>query len=540
MVELLVVDDESHIREGISSGIPWESHGISLCRPAASAAEALAELERSLPDILILDIRMPDMDGLELLEITRKTYPSVRVVLISGHDDFEYAQRAISLGAFAYLLKPLDHAALLDTVLKAKAAIERQQAMVRKDEELRRAFRDNLPVLRNHFLVELAEGRIEGEKDVRQRAQDLSVDLKGTHSLAIAFLAARSSVRADPAGETDAGFLRFALQNRAEKLLRAVSPAAHCFSTGDLIGAVVRGSPPPRDAVISSCRELITWANSSMGLALAAGIGKTRHGFPGISASWLEAVDALQYRIIMGRNEVIDAEALGERPGQGAGSGAFERLLKRSDQEALAALRARDVPALERMSAEMAAELTASAAADIERSHRLVFLLASFLTQLAFSLDCDACVGPDGRGDLNVELARPRSQPELKGFLLDFFKRLLDCRAESDRRNNGHLVRLARQAVEEGISGDVSLSAVAQALHVNPSYLSRIFRQETSESFHAFATRARMTEAKRLLKTTTLRVHEIAERLRYRDLNHFAKVFRKAVGVSPTEFRDMV
>jgi two-component system response regulator YesN len=536
MVELLVVDDESHIRDGIRSGIPWESHGVAPCKTAANAAEALAILEESLPDIVILDIRMPDMDGLELLEIIRKTSPGVHAILISGHDDFEYAQRAITLGAFAYLLKPLDHEKLRDTVLEAKASIERQQALVRKDEELRRAFRQSLPVLRDSFFMELAEGRLPDEEEVRQRAHSLSIGLDGSHALAIAILAEKPP-RAEAAAVEEEGFLRFALRSRAEKLLRGVSASSHCFASGEMVGAVVCGSPSLRAAILSSCADLKSWANSSLGHALAVGIGRMHRGTAGVAASWQEACEALQYRIIMGRNEVIDAERLGDRDRPATAFGSFERMLKRCDPEAVAALTARDTAAIDRLAAAISREFVASAAADIRRSRRLVFFLAFFLTRLAFALDCDERIA-EGEGDLQAELARPRSQRELEAFLHDNFRRLLDCRAEKDRQRNGHLVRKAKETVDGGVFEDISLSAVAQGLCVHPSYLSRVFRQETRESFHEYATRARMAEAKRLLKATTLRVHEIAERLRYRDLNHFAKVFRKAVGVSPSEFRE--
>jgi AraC-like DNA-binding protein len=237
----------------------------------------------------------------------------------------------------------------------------------------------------------------------------------------------------------------------------------------------------------------------------------------------------------MGRNEVIDAEALGQCARQVAARRGFEQLLRRLDEDTLAAARTRDRARLAAIAAEAADGFASSAAAEPARADRLVSLLAYFLARLAAALD----VEPEGPGgaDLHAELRRPRSAAELAAHLRAALEHLAAAREERQAGANGFLARRARELVDADPCGDCSLSAVAARLCVHPSYLSRIYKAETGESFLEHVIGARMREARRLLKESNRRVHEVAEALGYRDVNHFTRTFRRVVGVSPSEFR---
>lgn len=534
MVDLLVVDDEEYIREGIARGIPWERHGVAVCGTAAGGSEALALVEQFLPDIVVLDIRMPDMDGLELLAILHERYPSIRAIIVSGHDDFEYARRAVELQAFAYLLKPVDEAELVARVLEARAQVERQLGETERDEELRRCVRESLPLLRDAFLVELAAVGPADEARARERAVVLGIPLHGSHCVAVETILAAPH-RA--AGRPDDDVAHVALRGRGERLLRAVHPATHAFSRGRQIGFLAFAGSIDRPALLARCRELRAWANASLGVPLSVGVGRTRPGLSGASESDRDALEALEQRITMGRNEVIDAEALGQCARASTARRGFERLLRRLDDGTLAAAKAGDRGRLAAIAAEAADGFSASAAAEPDHVDRLVSLAAIFLGRLAHALD----VEPEGPGgaDLYTELRQPRSTTELSAFLRATLEHLSAAWERRQAGANGFLARKARELVDADPAGDSSLSAVAARLCVHPSYLSRIYKAATGESFLEHVIGARMNEARRLLKESNRRVHEVAEAVGYRDVNHFTRTFRRVVGVSPSEFRNL-
>jgi len=532
MADLLIVDDEAQILEGIRTGIPWEAHGVEVVGTAGSAAEALTVIESRLPEIVILDVKMPDMDGLELLEIVRERYPSIKVILISGHDDFSYAQKAVGLGAFDYLLKPLDGAKLLSKVLEAKGIAESEQAAVIQDLELRHRFRESLPVLQDAFFTRLLRGRPMDAAAMYARAEALEIRLDGP------FFAAVVLQVESPDEGADRDFLLFAAREAAERTLREGHPCTHAFLLDDRIGLVVSG-PLRKEALMASVRRLRDWANASLGAMLSAGIGRIRRGIEGMPLSLQEALEALEFRMVQGRNELIDAECLQEEARVPVAGPAFEAVLRASEDEMRSALQAGDAARIRALADGILESLRAHAESDVKRRDGLLFSLASFLTRVAAVLDLPEGAGCTDGGAVHASLRACAGIEEIRVRLDACLADLEAGWRERQRKANSFLVRRALECVRECPYGEASLARVAQKLRVHPNYLSRIVRQETGMPFTEHVIGRKMEEARRLLKTTTRRVHEIAEQLHYRDVNHFTKVFKKAVGVSPTEYREL-
>lgn len=162
--KILLADDEEEIREGIVQKIDWENLGYTVVGSAENGLEALEKAEHLRPDVVITDIRMPFMDGLELGEKLRVFLPSAKLIFFSGYDDFEYAQKAIQLNAAEYILKPVNAAELTETLKKLKSRMDLEFAEKRDVETLRRNYTESLPVLREQFLVGLMEGREPAER----------------------------------------------------------------------------------------------------------------------------------------------------------------------------------------------------------------------------------------------------------------------------------------------------------------------------------------------------------------------------------------
>lgn len=177
MIDILIVDDEKKIREGISNNIDWASNDINICGTASSGLEALDMIDMFMPGIVITDISMSDMDGLELLDIINQTYPTVKVILISGYKEFEYAQKAVALNAFSYLTKPINSKMLLDKVIEAKALIEKRISEVKINDVIRKKLRENILVVRDSFFTILMEGRNRNRVDIENRGEFLEIDL---------------------------------------------------------------------------------------------------------------------------------------------------------------------------------------------------------------------------------------------------------------------------------------------------------------------------------------------------------------------------
>ena len=158
MFKLLIADDEQIVIEGIKDSIDWHQYGIEVVGTAKNGTEALKLAKELKPDIIISDIKMPGLSGLELIEELKEFLPNVKVILISAYEEFDYAKQAISLGVNSYLSKPVKKAEVIDEVSKIKSQLERKLHEEEIAKGLQQRFNENLPILREHFLNTLIRG----------------------------------------------------------------------------------------------------------------------------------------------------------------------------------------------------------------------------------------------------------------------------------------------------------------------------------------------------------------------------------------------
>ena len=178
LYRVLLVDDEQDIREGISRKMDWLGLGFSLVGEAANGQDALELAETLRPDVILTDIKMPFMDGLELCRILTDRLPAARFVVFSGFDDFEYAKQAIQMNVVEYILKPINADELSAVLRRLKDQLDRERAERRNVERLRSRYTENLPILRELFYANLLDGRIEPGTE-RERAARLDIELQG-------------------------------------------------------------------------------------------------------------------------------------------------------------------------------------------------------------------------------------------------------------------------------------------------------------------------------------------------------------------------
>jgi len=155
MYKLILVDDEEDVREGVSQEIDWHAYGFAVLAKAENGKEALDLVERLRPDVVVTDIRMPFMDGLQLAEAVRRQFPATRIIILTGFDEFEYAQKAVKLYIDEYVLKPFSAVELIDALVKVKNRMDEEAAHRENNQLLRESYRKSLPVLREVFLSSL-------------------------------------------------------------------------------------------------------------------------------------------------------------------------------------------------------------------------------------------------------------------------------------------------------------------------------------------------------------------------------------------------
>lgn len=537
MIDVLIVDDEKRTRTGLEKNIPWEKHGFRVTEAAANAFEALEVMERSVPDVIILDIKMPEMNGLELLEIINEKYPSVRVVLISGYDDFEYAQKAVSAHAFAYILKPIDEIELLKRMEDARTEIEEERAKIKEDDELKHQFAACLPLVRSGFVNQLLWAGIDSRQEIEDRSRFLEMDLTGPE-YRIILVETDELAKGGGGAYPDASLRRYSVSRLAARRLEEYANC-YVFDNGDRIGLLVAGRDLDGDDIRGALVGLRARANAEVGLAVTISLGAVVDDVVGLERSLASALKGLEYRIVSGRNTIIDAQSIENEGDQVVELHRYDNSLRRCGEEMQRAIKSSDSEAVGRCIDLIVSETESILRTSTGSMNRLLTRLSLFITGLIVAFDFADLEDIGMDGDLQHLLSGPQTFEELDRLLRRIISKIEGEWRRTRENHNNYLVEKVTRFLNDNIFDGISLRKAADYLGVHPNYLSSVFHKEIGKTFIEYEIDLKMNEAKKYLKNSSLRVYEIADRLRYQDVNHFTKVFKKAVGVSPTEYRDL-
>lgn len=504
MHSLVIVDDEKLIREGLVSYIDWGSLDIRVVGVCATADEALKKVRDTGADVVLTDIRMPGMDGIELLKRLRGVEPPCEVVFISAYRNFEYARKAIRYGAFDYVVKPIREAALYETFRRCIRHLEERSAGGANTEPPPVAAMDEL---RLYLLAGLPDAQVWSR---------LSATL-GLPSDARTVLAI---VRTE-AG-TERGFDVEALRGEyqaggATTLTIELEPDETVILGSHPANPAARGSPAPRpqtDPPSPACR-----------VGTSSGGGGDDPIRLYLEASWaLAALSADPAGRSMEYREVRNALSRNSYPA--VTSLDLANGIMGEDEPDLAALTWRLFAGLARERDTLdPGPIRLGACAVVDGA---VGRLASYPT-LAPAMA--------GLGSLGRVVARERSIHGILAATRAYLAKLAPV--VRGRLSPGISRRIADAVnlVRDHPGSEASLAGVARRLLVSPGYLSRAFSREMSESFSHFRSRTRIERACELLRDHRYKVYEVAEMVGFGEVTHFTKVFAKITGMSPTEYR---
>lgn len=529
-MNLMIVEDELRLRLGLANNIPWEENGIEVVGLAASGVEALSLIERKRPDIMLIDVQMPEMDGLTLVRKLRECPDNgvqLKLIILSGHDNFGFAQDAIALGVSQYLLKPAAEEEILGAVLEAASQLRDEMEQWREQAELKVKWREHLPHLQSGFIRQWAAGAYD-DSEVLRRGRDYQIELQESDRIAVAVV----DIDPLPEGEAcfraeDAPMWRFSLQCLAREMLPAT-----CFVCPDhqgytLLVFVLRSGEEPGDSALriqASVVQLLSRTRETLGLTASAGICAAAGGLGSMSTLYAEACRALQERIVYGCDIAIPYRELGRKEqGVQVQQGlekALEIALETADEaKALEALQGLWDKSLE--SAETAEEV-----------HEAVLYLSSLYIRMiqkqGWRIGCVA--GEDMVYFENIRLLATKEQ--IRAWLVRLTSRICDYLQQQRKTTSNGVVRSILSIVNQEIDQDITLHTVADRLFVNSSYLSRLFKQETGVPFSTYVLERKMERAKTVLQNGG-KVYDAARLVGYRDVSYFTKVFRKYWGVNP-------
>ncbi len=524
MKRVYLVDDEILIRESIRSCINWEREGFEYCGDASDGEMALPDIEKLKPDILITDIRMPFMDGLELSAIVRQKLPDTKIVILSGHDEFEYARQALRIGVIEYCLKPFGSSDIVKLLRQISADIDRESLEKQWIEQLMRNAADNHRASQNELLVRICNGSITYAEAAAQ-ANQLGVEL-----LARYYAIVITDIRL----KDNQSFIPSDLVQRAEQLLtdflanriRYIDyKRNHSERVWLLQGETTEQLLTVLEELGDTARQ---WLQESLPFSIVIGTGSIQERLHTIHNSYIQADEDRHWRRLSGQNKrmLLDLSALS--PDQAI-------FLDRS--EFIAFLKIGRASEADAYIQGFAAALKEIQWQTTLYGYYLLNDLTLEVIREALKLYRNIEASEHVIESLQDKIGSIRSWIEACDYLKSLTHAFWQWRSGSAARY-GEMVERVKEYVKSQYSNDqLSLQDAADHVCVSPSHISKVFSQVTGQTFIEYVMETRIRKAMELLHASNSKSYEIAFQVGYKDPHYFSNLFKKVTGMNIREFR---
>ncbi len=536
MYKLIIVDDEEEVRKGIIQKIDWSKFNFEIAGEAENGREALDLIEENIPDVVITDITMPLMDGLELASILKDSYPTVKTVILTGFDDFRFAQQAIKYGVADYILKPVLPKDIDELMEKLKNQIDEEIAQKEDIVMLRRHYNESLPVIRDKFLTLLVTGRPE-EKEVERRVASFGLQLNGSTLVVAVANIDPNSFQKNVFEENDTELVKFAVQNISAEILSKYSLGEIFYHDENLV-ILMSFTSHDKDAILnrsfSVLEEIRQNVEKYLKISVTIGLGSICTSLVKLKSSYKTALNALDYQLVIGGSKVIFIEDL--EP-QTADMVVFDEARERALVSAIKFGTQKDVAA----AVEMLFSDISGMKASFKEYQLYLIEIAAAISRLArdFQFDTGEIFGFGT--SLYEELFKFKTLYEVRSWVEEICIKLMKHISNSRQNTTEMLLEKAKDYIRNHYSDDdLSIQKVAGHLHISSSYLSMIFKKEAGVTFLKYLVGIRLEAAKELLGNTDLKTSEVAEKIGYPDINYFSYFFKKNFGMSPREYRNQI
>lgn len=539
MIKIFLVEDEIAIRKGIKNSIDWGKEGYEFVGEAGDGELAYPMILKTKPDILITDIKMPFMDGLQLSKLVRKELPATKILILSGYDEFEYAKEAIKLQVAEYLLKPISSAKLLDVLAQVKEVIRQEQEEKELIKKYREDMKENRELEKERFLNQIITQNL-SLAQILETGESLGMDLSAPLYNILLLKITENGGKQETYAEI-------------ESALDTLS-GVFSFRRGvdEWLFLLTADDAEKMERRIESCRKTVRQITEKTDppVEYFGALGNPVERLREIKNSLKEAEKKFAFQYLKKWNQIL------EIPVRDVGSSENPQTEKKENEELLISSVQVDKlnhkiienfihTGLRREVSNFVDDYFMSLGEKSVQSLMfrqyvaMDFYLAAvaFLERLGFSSKelVERC------GDLKEMEQVIQTIEQTKEYIKKVLDATLECRESVSRKRYSDLLKEAVSYIEHHYEEeDISLNQVAASVNISPSHFSTIFSKEMGETFIEYLTNVRMERAKQLLRSSTMKTAEIAYAVGYKDAHYFSYLFKKVQKCTPREFRTQV
>lgn len=535
-IKVFLVEDEMVIRRGIKNSIDWEKEGYIFCGEASDGELAYPMIIKEKPDILITDIRMPFMDGLELCKLVKKELPNIKILILSGYDEFDYAKEAIRLGVTEYLLKPISSGKLLEALNGVSESIRREK----EDKDLVRKYMEEMRENTEHEKQKFFEQMIAGNlsmADALETGKKYEMNLSaGMYNLLLFRFTLGKENR--KSGEL-LGEAEYAIEKLTERLEYVFEFQRGVEGWAFLLMADNEEQMSERVKELSKDLEEIMKNYST--IAYFGGIGQPVARLRELEESFREAERALAARFTMELNRIISVEDI--------------RMAQNVDT--LDDIEITSFGEIEKTRTMLEKFLNSGAEDEIDEFvdvyinelpeenlksvlMRQYIIMDAYIVMMSF---CEKIEGIEGEmqaqsEELKNSMKTIQTLEEIKNYIRMLLKKIIGVRDTISGRRYSDIIEIAKDQIRKTyMSDEISLNTIAAEVGTSPSYFSSIFSKEMGKTFVEYLTEIRMDRAKELLMCSSMKTSEIGYEVGYKDPHYFSYIFKKTQNCTPKEFR---
>ena len=535
----MIVDDEASTRTGLRDYFNWSSYGIEVVGEAADGAAGL-ELARKLkPHIVLTDVKMPKLNGIELARRLKEQDEDVKIVFISGYDDVEYLKSALKMDAVDYILKPINRneiSLVFNKIVKLADYQRQQQEMLSR---MNARLQQSIPLLREKFLLRLLREGSGNTEDLAGQIQflELALPLEAVYCTIIISIDDQE-ILFESLTPREVELTSFSIQNICQEIVsRYMRGYVFEFRKGEFAAILCMLEEEEKDTLY----EMLTDIKSSlddflqrlMNISISIGVGSSVSSLGELNHSCSHAEDALHQKLFLGKNQLILIDQL-EMPDDWD-----FRTVRRKCDKLPALLKASDEAVMRTYVEELFEELTRNRKLTARYCRMICLDLLLLASQFLLDIDLQNEKLEAGEEAVRNLVMSLETMGEMKTALLEYL--LLACQYIGDRKTNKsrNVIERIKSLIETRYHENLTISDIAKEVYLTTTYVCLIFKQETGMTLNDYLTKVRMEAALSMLQNPVNKLHDICYAIGYSEPSYFSKMFKKYTGLSPSEYRNI-
>ncbi|WP_240415095.1 response regulator [Paenibacillus periandrae] len=537
MYRLVIVDDEPTVRHGLSTYFDWSQYGIEVVGEADDGDVALELIERIKPDMVLTDVRMPQMDGIQLSTEIKLRFPGIKIVFVSGHDDADYLKSALKVNAVDYIFKPVNMqelAAVVERVVKELQDAEQERTYI---VDMQVKLTQSMPLLREKFLMSLIWDGVKNPARIKDRLDFLGLDLPAEADYWTLVLKIDDSAEVVATRtERDQQLLSYSVLNIVQELTEQMMQG-YAFETrnGEFVVILRMGEEDSQEERLFSLTEQIRdnlkrWLK----ISVTIGVGERISGLQSMPESYNQAREAADQRWYLGKNHIISIDNLQQN------TDSLYRFDMAQGERIMSVLKATDQEKLLTELDGIFEPLSRSRKEGLTNCRNVSLQLILMASRLLLELNMMGPEMVDKEAVLWEQVFKQETILDLRHrvetHLLDVCERIREKRSAKPK----NAIERVHALIDERFAENLQVGDIAREVFLSPTYLCLLFKQETGETINEYLTKVRIEKAKELLSDPRNKFYEVCYTVGYSDPSYFSKLFKKYTGLTPSAFRDQL